>query len=134
MKVVSGKRMAKLAEENGWSLARMNGSHHVLLRKRFSFVSCAAMIAAAVFGTLIMLRFPGCGLGGTLGIPFPWFWATDVIIMGQPSSGVYWLGLIADIGIWFIAVIAFGIFIEFLTGRFFSSREKGIAGQEAPPP
>jgi predicted RNA binding protein YcfA (HicA-like mRNA interferase family) len=31
MKSVSGKRLAKLAEERGWSLARINGSHHVYL-------------------------------------------------------------------------------------------------------
>jgi predicted RNA binding protein YcfA (HicA-like mRNA interferase family) len=29
MKAVSGKRLAKLAEEKGWRLARINGSHHI---------------------------------------------------------------------------------------------------------
>ncbi len=29
MKVVSGRRMAKLAEGQGWTLARINGSHHI---------------------------------------------------------------------------------------------------------
>ena len=29
MKAVSGKRLAKLAESKGWSLARINGSHHI---------------------------------------------------------------------------------------------------------
>jgi predicted RNA binding protein YcfA (HicA-like mRNA interferase family) len=29
MKAVSGKHLAKLAEEKGWRLARVNGSHHV---------------------------------------------------------------------------------------------------------
>lgn len=29
MKAVTGKRLAKLAEEKGWHLARINGSHHV---------------------------------------------------------------------------------------------------------
>ena len=29
MKAVSGKRLAKLAEQRGWKLARVNGSHHV---------------------------------------------------------------------------------------------------------
>ncbi len=33
MKSVSGKRMAKLAEEKGWSLARINGSHHVYIKE-----------------------------------------------------------------------------------------------------
>ena len=29
MKAVTGKRIAKLAEQKGWILARINGSHHV---------------------------------------------------------------------------------------------------------
>lgn len=29
MKAVSGKRLAKVAEEKGWMLARINGSHHI---------------------------------------------------------------------------------------------------------
>jgi predicted RNA binding protein YcfA (HicA-like mRNA interferase family) len=29
MKSVSGKRFAKLAEQKGWRLARINGSHHI---------------------------------------------------------------------------------------------------------
>jgi predicted RNA binding protein YcfA (HicA-like mRNA interferase family) len=29
MKAVSGKRLAKLAESKGWTLSRVNGSHHV---------------------------------------------------------------------------------------------------------
>lgn len=29
MKTVSGRRLAKLAESKGWSLARVNGSHHI---------------------------------------------------------------------------------------------------------
>lgn len=33
MKAVSGKQMAKLAEQNGWSLARINGSHHVFTKE-----------------------------------------------------------------------------------------------------
>jgi predicted RNA binding protein YcfA (HicA-like mRNA interferase family) len=28
MKAVSGKHFAKLAEQKGWRLARINGSHH----------------------------------------------------------------------------------------------------------
>lgn len=31
MKAVTGKRMAKLAEEKGWVLARVNGSHHIYI-------------------------------------------------------------------------------------------------------
>ena len=33
MKSVSGKRFAKLAEEKGWRLARINGSHHIYTRE-----------------------------------------------------------------------------------------------------
>ena len=33
MKAVSGRRMAKLAEQKGWILARTNGSHHVFTKK-----------------------------------------------------------------------------------------------------
>ena len=29
MKAVSGKRLAKLAEQKGWQVARVSGSHHV---------------------------------------------------------------------------------------------------------
>ena len=29
MKAVSGKRLAKLAEDKGWILSRINGSHHI---------------------------------------------------------------------------------------------------------
>ena len=33
MKAVTGKRMAKLAESKGWTLARINGSHHVYTKE-----------------------------------------------------------------------------------------------------
>ena len=33
MKAVTGKRMAKLAEEKGWILARVNGSHHIYIKE-----------------------------------------------------------------------------------------------------
>ena len=29
MKHVSGRRLAKLVEQRGWSLSRINGSHHI---------------------------------------------------------------------------------------------------------
>jgi predicted RNA binding protein YcfA (HicA-like mRNA interferase family) len=31
MKAVSGKRFAKLAEQKGWQLTRISGSHHIYL-------------------------------------------------------------------------------------------------------
>lgn len=33
MKAVTGRRMARLAESKGWSLARVNGSHHVYIKE-----------------------------------------------------------------------------------------------------
>ena len=33
MKAVSGKRMVKLAEQKGWGLARINGSHYVYTKE-----------------------------------------------------------------------------------------------------
>ena len=33
MKAVTGKTMAKLAEQKGWTLARINGSHHVYTKE-----------------------------------------------------------------------------------------------------
>lgn len=33
MKAVTGKRLAKLAEQKGWILARVNGSHHVYTKE-----------------------------------------------------------------------------------------------------
>lgn len=32
MKTVSGKRLAKLAESKGWTLARIKGSHHIYVK------------------------------------------------------------------------------------------------------
>jgi predicted RNA binding protein YcfA (HicA-like mRNA interferase family) len=32
MKQVSGKRLASLAESKDWTLARVNGSHHIYVR------------------------------------------------------------------------------------------------------
>jgi len=33
MKAATGRRMAKLAESKGWTLARINGSHHVYTKE-----------------------------------------------------------------------------------------------------
>ena len=32
MKAVSGKRLSKLAEQKGWTLARVAGSHHIYVK------------------------------------------------------------------------------------------------------
>ena len=29
MKIISGKRMCRVLEQRGWTLARINGSHHI---------------------------------------------------------------------------------------------------------
>jgi predicted RNA binding protein YcfA (HicA-like mRNA interferase family) len=33
MKAITGKRMARLVEEKGWTLARINGSHHIYIKE-----------------------------------------------------------------------------------------------------
>ena len=33
MKNISGKKLCKLLEKNGWSLARISGSHHVYTKE-----------------------------------------------------------------------------------------------------
>ena len=33
MKPISGKRMARLVEQVGWRLARINGSHHIYVKE-----------------------------------------------------------------------------------------------------
>lgn len=32
MKAVSGKEFCKILERNGWTLARINGSHHIYIK------------------------------------------------------------------------------------------------------
>jgi predicted RNA binding protein YcfA (HicA-like mRNA interferase family) len=32
MKAISGKRLARLLEQRGWTLARVSGSHHIYTR------------------------------------------------------------------------------------------------------
>jgi predicted RNA binding protein YcfA (HicA-like mRNA interferase family) len=33
MKTMNGKELAKLLEQNGWELARINGSHHIYIKQ-----------------------------------------------------------------------------------------------------
>ena len=33
MKLLSGKELAKLLEQNGWVLARVHGSHHIYVKE-----------------------------------------------------------------------------------------------------
>ena len=33
MKIISGKELARLLEKRGWQLVRINGSHHVYLKR-----------------------------------------------------------------------------------------------------
>ena len=32
MKNISGKKLCKILEENGWSLVRISGSHHIFIK------------------------------------------------------------------------------------------------------
>jgi predicted RNA binding protein YcfA (HicA-like mRNA interferase family) len=44
MKTISVKLLAKLAEERGWTLARVNGSHHVYAQEgRIEVGPCSSM-------------------------------------------------------------------------------------------
>ena len=33
MKTITGKELAKILEENGWTLKRVHGSHHIYLKE-----------------------------------------------------------------------------------------------------
>lgn len=35
MKSLSGKEVAKLLEQNGWTLARIHGSHHIYVKSGY---------------------------------------------------------------------------------------------------
>jgi hypothetical protein len=85
-----------------------------MLRQRFSLLSIVAMVAATTIVTCVMLRFPGGSYGGHFGFPFAWCWWTDVFFIGQPSHGISWVGLVADIAIWFVVILALGIFVEWI--------------------
>jgi hypothetical protein len=97
-----------------------------MLRQRFSLLSVATMVAAAAIVTCVMLRSPGGSYGGHYGFPIAWCWWSDAFVIGQPSHGISWPGLIADVVIWFVVIIALGIFVEWLTHN--SSRHDNVTG------
>lgn len=45
MKSVSGKRLCKVLEEHGWTLERINGSHHI-----YSHTGTATVLSVPVHG------------------------------------------------------------------------------------
>src|SRR5437016_7342515 len=86
--------------------------HARMIRQRFSFVSVAAMVFAAAFVTLTMIRHDGGGLAGKQGFPLAWYWWTDVSFNDSRSHGYLWGGLIADVLIWFAVIVGFGLLVE----------------------
>src|ERR1041384_4710487 len=92
-----------------------------MLRQRFSFVSVTAMIiATALVIFLTMINGNGASFAGQRGFPFAWFWWRD---FGPPDHGYNWIGLAADIIVWFVIIIAFGLFVERITQRLFREHE-----------
>ncbi|MCE9635456.1 MAG: hypothetical protein K8T90_07100 [Planctomycetes bacterium] len=86
---------------------------------RFSLFSVLAMVLATAVVTVIMLQDDGGGFGGAQGTPFAWYWWTDCWLGGRNPGGYQWPGLVADVVIWGVAIIAFGWLVERITQRFF---------------
>ena len=83
-----------------------------------------AMIFATVFATIEMLRFRGAiGFAAHQGIPFKWYWYTDLVHNDEPGNGYLWSGLALDILIWFCAIVAFGLCVEYIARRFWRCHE-----------
>ena len=74
------------------------------------------MLFAAAGATLVMLRTQG-GFGGQKGFPFAWMWWPDVVIDGRVPAQFHWLGLAADVAIWFALILGLGISFESVTKR-----------------
>ena len=79
---------------------------------RFSLMSVVAMVLATIAVTVAMTAFQGGGFSGQRGYPFAWYWWTDMSVNGSPMSGYRWTGLIADVVIWVVAIIYFGLRVE----------------------
>jgi hypothetical protein len=89
-----------------------------MLRPRFNLISVVAMVLATATATVAMLWFDGGGFAGRRGFPFAWYWWTDVSINDSPLSGYRWSGLIADVVIWLVVIIAFGLLVERIAQKF----------------
>ena len=90
-----------------------------MLRQRFSFLSVAAMICITVIALLGVFRTRGLvGFAEDEGFPFRWYWYTDFIPEGKLGYGYSWSGLVFDIIIWSLAIIAVGMCVEYIVQRF----------------
>ena len=98
-----------------------------MLILRFSLISVVAMVLATAAATVIMLRFDGGGFAGQQGFPFAWYWWTDVSMNGSPTRGYRWPGLVADVVIWVVVIISFGLLVERIAQRFFRQHEHTTA-------
>jgi hypothetical protein len=99
-----------------------------MLRQRFSFISVTAMIGVTVFAVLAVCRFRGAvGFAAHRGYPFTWYWYTDVSSNDDPGYGYRWSGLVLDIAIWLLAIIAFGLCVEYMLQRFSKKHETKTA-------
>jgi preprotein translocase subunit SecG len=94
-----------------------------MLRQRFSLVSVLVMVVATAVVTFLMLRRQGGWFAGQQGLPFEWHWWTDVSYNGSPLHGYRWGGLVVDIVIWFVVIIALGVLVERATQKSFTHHE-----------
>ena len=95
-----------------------------MLRQRFSFISVVAMMGMTVFAVLEVLRMRGMvGFTAHQGIPFRWYWYTDISTQYDPGYSFSWSGLALDVAIWSIAVLVVGLVVEFIVQRFPRKRD-----------
>jgi len=81
------------------------------------------MLLAAASAAVAMLWFDGRGFSGSRGLPFAWYWWSDLSINNSPGSGYRWLGLIADVVIWLALIIGFGLLVDLIIQRLSRRRE-----------
>src|SRR5438445_5810694 len=95
-----------------------------MFRKRFSFISVTAMVGATVFAVLAVFRFRGAvGFSAYQGFPFTWYWVTDLVVNNDPGYGYRWGVFVLDVVIWLLAIIAFGLCVEYVAQRFSRKHE-----------
>jgi hypothetical protein len=74
-----------------------------------------------------MVWYRGGGFSGQQGFPFAWYWWTDVSFNGSSTRGYRWVALFADVVIWVVAIISFGLLVERVAQRFFRQHEHTTA-------
>jgi hypothetical protein len=74
------------------------------------------MIVTTVFATLATMRAE-VAFAGHQGLPFRWYWWTDLIANDNPTWGYYWGGLAADVFIWVSVILASGLLVESMVRR-----------------